>query len=363
MIQRGNIKMKITNSKYWKYQFFGWGFTSLYWAYIAYFIQDYSIFHTVVNFILDVIIGVFLTHTYKLIVKKETYKSVNKFSFIQIGISITILAVLFMLLNNIKWYIYWGIIQQREFGFITSLFFWDPPLVTGFRLMSIWVLAYHLYNYHKKELKTTKYNAKLSILAKQEQLNHLSKQLKPHFLFNSLNSVKSLILENPSKARRSIDLLSELLRSSIYTKENQTTIESELQLVYNFIELEKLRFEERLQLTTTIDKAVLNYKIPSLSIQSLVENAVKYGIQNSVKGGTIEVNISKQSKSIVIQVINPGQLIVNENIDEHLGLGNLNKRLQLHYKENATFTLKETSEKIVIATITIPINEKYYGKI
>ena len=133
--------------------------------------------------------------------------------------------------------------------------------------------------------------------------------------------------------------------------------------MYNFIELEKLRFEERLQLTTTIDKAVLNYKIPSLSIQSLVENAVKYGIQNSVKGGTIEVNISKQSKSIVIQVINPGQLIVNENIDEHLGLGNLNKRLQLHYKENATFTLKETSEKIVIATITIPINEKYYGKI
>ncbi len=353
MTQRGNIKMKDTNSQYWKYQFLGWSFASLYWAYIAYFKQDYSIFYTVVNFILDVIIGVLLTHTYKLIVKKGTYKPVNKFSFIQIGISITILAILFMLLNNLKWFVYWVLIQQRDFGFISSLFFWDPPLVTGLRLMSIWVLAYHLYHYHKEELKTTKQNAELSILAKQEQLNHLSKQLKPHFLFNSLNSVKSLISENPTKARRSIDLLSDLLRSSIYTKENLITIENELQLVYDYIELEKLRFEERLQLKTTIDKIVLNHKIPSLSIQSLVENAVKYGIQNSVKGGTIKVNISKQSSNILIQVKNPGQLIVKGNNDGRFGLNNLKKRLQLHFKEKAKFTLVESFNEVV-ATITIP---------
>ena len=357
MIQKGKIELKNANFQYWRYQILGWSFASLYWAYIACFKQDYSIFHTTINFILDVCIGIFLTHVYKLIVKKVTYNPLKKITFIQIGISVIILAILFMLLNNIKWYIYWVVIQQKEFGFINSLFFWDPPLVTGLRLMSIWVLAYHLYSYHKEELKITKYNAELSILAKQKQLNHLSKQLKPHFLFNSLNSVKSLILENPSKARRSIDLLSDLLRSSIYTKESQITIENELQLVYDYIELEKLRFEERLQLKTTIDKTVLNYKILSLSIQTLVENAVKYGIQNSVKGGTIEVNISKQSDSIVIQVINPGQLIVNENTDEHLGLSNLTKRLQLYYKEKATFTLKETSERIVVATITIPVTE------
>ncbi len=357
MTQRGNIKMKVTNSQYWKYQFLGWSFASLYWAYIAYFKQDYSIFYTVINFILDVIIGVLLTHTYKLIVKKRTYEPVNKFSFIQIGISVTILAILFMLLNNIKWYVYWVIIQQREFGFITSLFFWDPPLVTGFRLMSIWVLAYRLYHYYKQQIRIAEHNAKLSILAKQEQFNHLSKQLKPHFLFNSLNSVKSLISENPSKARSSIDLLSDLLRSSIYTKENLITIENELQLVYDYIELEKLRFEERLQLKIVIDKMALNYKIPSLSIQSLVENAVKYGIQNSVKGGIINVNISKQSSNILIQVKNPGQLIVKGNNDVSLGLKNLKKRLQLHFKEKAKFTLVESfNENEVVATIIIPAN-------
>ncbi|WP_347925911.1 histidine kinase [Pontimicrobium sp. SW4] len=349
--------MKNTNSQYWRYQILGWSFASLYWAYIAYFIQDYSMFHTTINFILDVCIGVFLTHLYKLTVSKVAYIPFKKFAFIQVGVSIIILAILFMLLNNVKWYIYWVIIQQRDFGFINSLFFWNPPLITGLRLMSIWVLAYHLYHYYKQQIIITKRSAKLSVLAKQEQLNHLSKQLKPHFLFNSLNSVKSLISENPSKARRSIDLLSDLLRSSIYTKDSLITIENELQLVYDYIELEKLRFEERLQLKMIIDKMVLNYKIPSLSIQTLVENAVKYGIQSSVKGGTIEINMSKQSGSILIQVKNPGQLIVNKNTDERLGLNNLTKRLQLHYKEKAKFTLVETSDSIVVATIIIPINE------
>ena len=279
MIQKRNIELKNTNSQYWRYQILGWSFASLYWAYIAYFKQDYSIFYTSINFIFDICIGVFLTHEYKLTAGKIVYIPFKNFAFIQIGVSIIILAILFMLLNNIKWYIYWVIIKQREFGFINSLFFWDPPLITGLRLMSIWVLAYHLHYYYKQQIIITRHNAKLSILAKQEQLNHLSKQLKPHFLFNSLNSVKSLISENPSKARRSIDLLSDLLRSSIYNKESLITIENELQLVQDYIELEKLRFEERLQLKMIIDKIVLNYRIPSLSVQTLVENAVKYGIQ------------------------------------------------------------------------------------
>lgn len=353
MNQKGNI------TQYWKYQLLGWSLASLYWAYIFYFKNDNSVFHTVINFILDVFIGISLTHLYKLALKKTAYKSSKKFSIIKLIVPVIILAILFMLFNNLKWYLHFNYAKGGTVNIINSLFFWDPPLVTGLRLMSIWVLAYHLHQYYKEQIIITKHNAELSVLAKQEQLNHLSKQLKPHFLFNSLNSVKSLIAENPIKARRSIDLLSDLLRSSIYTKESLITIREELQLVNDYIELEKIRFENRLELEVAIDNSLLDYKIPSLCIQTLIENGVKYGIQNSLKGGTIVLSISKKMEFIEIEVKNPGELIYKDKEDKGLGLRNLTKRLNLQYNEEASFTLIEQSKGLIVAKLIIPIQLDY----
>ena len=350
MDQKGN-----TISKYWKYQIAGWSLASLYWAYIFYFKQDYSLFYTVINFIFDVIIGISLTHIYTLTLKKTNYKSSEKLSIIKLVASVIVLSILFMVLNNFKWYMHFVYVKGGTINIINSLLFWDPPLMTGIRLMSIWVLAYHLHHYYNEQIKITKQNAELSILTKQEQLNHLSKQLKPHFLFNSLNSVKSLIAENPSKARRSIDLLSDLLRTSIYTKESLIPIKEELQLVNDYIELEKIRFEKRLNLEMTFDESLLGYKIPSLIIQTLVENAVKYGIQNSVKGGTIILSISKNSDFIEIEVQNPGKLIHKNQLNKGLGLKNLSDRLKLQYNQSASFTLEEKQKGQIVASLIIPI--------
>ncbi len=357
MNQKENILIGNTPYLYWKCQLVGWSLASLYWAYIFYFKQDYSIFHTITNFIFDVFIGVSLTHVYKLILKKSEQKSFTKSRIIQLTVSILVLAILFMLLNNLKWHIYWNTVKGGNFNLVKSLFFWDPPLITGLRLMTIWVLAYHLYHYYTQQIALTANNAELSILAKQIQLDHLSNQLNPHFLFNSLNSVKSLISENPAKARRSIDLLSDLLRSSIYTKEPLITIEDELQLIYDYIELEKLRFEERLQLKVTVDKTLLGCKIPSLCIQTLIENGLKHGIQDSVKGGTIMLSIEQKLGNIEIRVQNPGQIVIGEiPKNANLGLNNLKKRLYLQYKEKASFTLIEEPKGLVKATIVIPFN-------
>lgn len=345
-------------SKYWKYQLFGWSLASIYWSYGFYFIKDYSILQTTTNFIFDVLIGVSLTHIYKLIIKKTEDTPLKKFNIFQLIISVILLAILFMVLNNLKWYLNYVYIEGETVNLINSLYHWDPPLITGLRLMSIWVLAYHLHHYYITQIIITKQNAELSILAKQEQLNHLSKQLKPHFLFNSLNSVKSLIAENPIKARRSIDLLSDILRSSIYTKESLITIADELQLVNDYIELEKIRFEKRLELETTIDENLLDYKIPSLIIQNLVENGVKYGIQNSVKGGTIALSITRNIDLIEIEVQNPGKLIYKEQHDKGLGLQNLTKRLALQYNEKASFTLKEKQKGLIVAKLIIPLQTK-----
>ncbi|EAR01401.1 putative transmembrane sensor histidine kinase transcription regulator protein [Maribacter sp. HTCC2170] len=258
-------------------------------------------------------------------------------------------------MNNLKWHAYWTFIAGEDKNFIESILFWDPILLTGLRLMSIWILAYHLYHYYQKEVVTAKENAQLSLIVKQTQLDNLSAQLNPHFLFNSLNSIKSLVIENPKVARRAIDLLSDLLRSSLYEKDKGLIpIKNELSLVYDYIELEKMRFEERLQLKTNIDDEVINYMIPTLSIQLLVENSIKHGIDLTVGGGVVFLKIKKHHNNIQISVESPG--IMNHNESVGLGLKNLNKRIEIQYKGRASFSLTEKENDLVCAELIIPMN-------
>ena len=356
-----DIYNKINNSKtrisqYWKCQLTGWSIVSVYWAYTVYTRDNYGAFYTFLNYILDISIGIFLTHFYRrfalnkkwneLPLKKLLYKVVP---------SIILLAILYVLINNVKWYLYWIAIAGEERDLWKALFYWNPILLTGLRLMSIWILAYHLYHYYQKEVVTAKENAQLSLIAKQAQLDNLSAQLNPHFLFNSLNSIKSLVIENPNVARRAIDLLSDLLRSSLYEKDKGLiTIKNELALVYDYIELEKMRFEERLQLKTNIDNDLINYKIPTLSIQLLVENAIKHGIDLKVGGGVVFLKINKQDNNIYITVDNPG--VINQHKSVGLGLINLKKRLEIQYKGHASFSLTAKENELVCAEIIIPMH-------
>ena len=352
---RKTLKSNITISLYWKCQIIGWSLVSLYWAYTVYNRDNYGVFYTFLNYVLDVSLGVFLTHMYRAFALKTNWSRLPiKKLLIRVIPSILLLAVLYALLGNLKWYAFRTFFVIKDADFLESLIYWDPILITGLRLMSIWILAYHLYHYYQKEVVTAQENAQLSIIAKQAQLDNLSAQLNPHFLFNSLNSIKSLVIENPQIARRAIDLLSDLLRSSLYEKDKDLiSIKDELTLVNDYIELEKLRFEERLAIDISIDKTLDNFKIPTLSIQLLIENAIKHGIDLKVEGGIIKLIIEKQNNSIRITVQNPGHIINNKS--EGLGLKNLKERLKIQYKGMATFNLTETCNESVQAVITLPI--------
>jgi two-component system LytT family sensor kinase len=347
---------KFRLSLYWKCQFIGWGLVSIYWAYTVYTRDNYGFFYTLLNYVLDISVGIFLTHMYREFALKANWSSLRiKQLLIRVIPSIFLLAIVYVLISNIKWYVFWSVIIDKNVNFLESIIYWDPILLTGLRLMSIWILAYHLYHYYQKEVVTAKENATLSLIAKQAQLDNLSAQLNPHFLFNSLNSIKSLVIENPSTARRAIDLLSDLLRSSLYEKDKDLiSIKEELSLVLDYIELEKMRFEERLQLDVTIDKTLENLKIPTLSIQLLVENAIKHGIDSKVEGGIINLSIEKKKNSVEITVQNPGTKNTN-NKSSGLGLRNLQERLAIQYKGKATFNLTEIDKELVSAVITLPI--------
>jgi len=147
------------------------------------------------------------------------------------------------------------------------------------------------------------------------------------------------------------------LRSSLYEKDNHLiSIKEELSLVKDYIELEKMRFEERLRLQITIDKTLENFKIPTLSIQLLVENAIKHGIDSRIDGGIVNLIIEKVKSDIKITVQNPGILNKNKK-SSGLGLKNLQERLAIQYKGKATFNLLEIDKESVAAIITLPIKK------
>lgn len=346
-------------SLYWICQLLGWGTVSLYWAYTVYTRDNYGVFFTLLNYLLDVALGISLTHLYRHFAKKSNWSTLSLGSLaIRVIPSIILLSIAYMLLANFKWHYFWTYLGDWDYQLWQSLIIWDPVLITGLRLMAIWILAYHLFHYHQNKLETAEQNAELLVIAKQAQLDNLAKQLNPHFLFNSLNSIKSLIIENPKTARRAVDLLSDILRTSLYEKEEPfITIKEELELVRDYVDLEKIRFEERLNVSIDIDSALENYLILPLSIQLLVENAIKHGIDKRISGGDINLSIMKTTDHIEIIVQNPGK-ITGPHAEAGIGLNNLTKRLQLHYDGEAGFDLQNIANDHVRATLIIPIQKR-----
>ncbi len=193
----------------------------------------------------------------------------------------------------------------------------------------------------------------LESILKESQLNTLKGQINPHFMFNSLNNIRGLMLEDVNSSREMLTRLSELLRYSL-TKNSTDSIslKQELEMVENFVSLSKIQFEERLNYTEQVDPALISRQIPPMIIQLLVENAVKHGISNLKEGGSVFLEVLQESENMVIRVTNSGKLSFGKKSTK-LGLDNIRKRLKLLYGSKATFSIWEKN-KIVIAEIKIP---------
>lgn len=194
----------------------------------------------------------------------------------------------------------------------------------------------------------------LETLLKDSQLNTLKGQLNPHFMFNSLNNIRGLMLEDVDKARNMLTRLSEMLRYSLNMNNvNAIRIEEELEIVENYIALSKIQLEDRLEFEQEIKQELIQIKIPPMVIQMLVENAIKHGISNQKNGGKITLIVTDDNEKIILQVNNTGTLKTQTD-STRIGLDNIIKRLELLYGNAAEFTLKEVENK-VHAVIKIPL--------
>ena len=350
------MKKKISISLYWKCQLIGWSLAALYWQCIGFFGGNNNFFIGLLQFISDVALYILITHLYRNFSVRHHWQQLGIGSLLKRIIpAVVIMAIAYLLVTMLKVHLFQQWFHTGKAGpFI--IFFkenWLPMLMAGARLMCIWLLAYHLYYYGKREISLVKENARLALIAKDAQLNNLSAQLNPHFLFNSLNTIKALVIENPNSARRAIDLLSDLLRTSLYGNYLLLhPIKIELGFVTDYLELEQLRLEERLQFSIACEDELGYIPILRYSIQVLVENAVKHGISKQKKGGIIDIKVTRYNDLVKIIVQNPGDIATGVPL-EGLGLKNLNERLLLQYRGEAIFNISD-SDGIVSAVIMVP---------
>lgn len=213
-------------------------------------------------------------------------------------------------------------------------------------LILFWNALYFTYHFFMKSRKQEMSNIILEANRNEIELKNLRSQLNPHFLFNSLNSIRALIEIDPKEAKHSLTSLSNLLRKSLmHGKLNEISTSEEIEIVSNYLELEKIRFEERLKIAWLMDETLNDFLIPPFSLQMLVENAIKHGISKLINGGEIQIKIGQTDETVFFIVENTG--ILSTTKDLGIGIENTKRRLALQYKGKANFNIRQEGDKVV----------------
>jgi signal transduction histidine kinase len=224
-------------------------------------------------------------------------------------------------------------------------------------LLCGWLCLYFFYHVFDRLNRSEIERFQLMSSVKEAELRALKSQVNPHFIFNSLNSLRALIDEDPKRARMAVTQLANLLRYSLQSGQLETVpFEDELDVVNDYLALEQVRHEERLRLRLDIGPDVHRLPIPPMLLQTLVENAVKYGISARAEGGEIAIVARNEGGSLRIQVTNPGEVARGgRGASTGVGLHNAAERLRLIFGDGATLRLRSDQPAQVIAEAVIPL--------
>lgn len=224
-----------------------------------------------------------------------------------------------------------------------------------FGTYTIWLICYLVISKSLASWQLTKENDRLQTALTQAKLDTLKGQINPHFIFNSLNNIRSLILMDKDSSREMLTHLSDALRYSLKINErNKVRLEEELDIVDDFLALSKIQLAERLKVVKRIDENCLEFMIPPMIIQLLVENAIKHGISKIPSGGALLIDINTNKQNLIIMIENPLYETANSSEGAGVGLKNIRHRLELLYSNKASLKTAELNGKFV-ANINIPL--------
>lgn len=340
------------NSIYWACQIGGWLF----------YILIQSLFYRLINNSFDVqvglglltlmLLGILTSHVYRMMIIQWNWLKLPLLQLIPRVMMATILfaSLLHFLQSGAELLL--GIKENINLGnnpvqlsadilnFAFIYFFWSL----------LYFLFHYIENYRKAEIENLKWQASINEI----ELNKLKSQLNPHFMFNSMNSIRALIAENPEKAKEAITQLSNILRNTLLMGKNKTIpFEEELSVVKDYLDLETTRFEERLKTTMKIHPQSVTFNVPPLMLQTLVENGIKHGISKIKEGGELNIETEVEEDLLTIKILNSGKYKEEERSETGFGLKNSRQRLALLYGESASLEIINVDNK-VLTKLVIP---------
>lgn len=256
--------------------------------------------------------------------------------------------------NNTGWFRNTNGVWQYDDQHKGARFWWD--IIFTFLLIALWLLLYMVWHYLERNRNDQVDRLTLEKTVKELEVKTIKSHINPHFIFNSLNSIRALVDENPQRARKAITELSNILRSSMQVEKMETVpLHKELDIVKDYLALEQMRFEERLKVELKIDENTLEQPVPPMMLQTLVENAIKHGISKSINGGFVKIcsDFTDNNHELVVQ--NSGQLNGQLN-DDGFGIKSTHDRLRFLYHGKARFEIKNVNGNMVECKIIMPID-------
>jgi hypothetical protein len=215
----------------------------------------------------------------------------------------------------------------------------------------IYFIVHYVENYKRTEIEKFKWTAAIH----ETELNKLKSQLNPHFMFNAMNSIRALVGENPAKAKEAITQFSNLLRNTLQMgKQKLIPFAQELEAVKDYLAIESVRLEERLQLEWKIAPGTESMEVPPLMVQTLVENGIKHGVASLPEGGKLSVESRKTKGGLEIIIRNSGQYDATKIPESGFGMRNTIQRLSLLYDGKAKLEIANEDAKTVITKLFIP---------
>jgi hypothetical protein len=348
---------------YWSAQLLGWSLYVLVAAIWNFFINDLNA-GVIKVLITSFILGITLSNLYRLYIIRQKWVLLPVTSLIPRVLAATIiLGLIFALLQ--------AVIYDTFFDDIKPLMVF--PYEGVLTLATNWIIIFllwsalyfagnYLRNYRSEEIKNLRHEA----LRNEVELNNLKAQLNPHFMFNSMNSIRALVDDEPQHAKDAITKLASLLRTTLLTgKQKLIPLNEELKLVKDYLALEKIRYEERLITEFNIDPQAYSYKVPPLMLLTLVENAIKHGITHLPKGGLVKIDIDEQKNYLEIIVLNSGKYNPGISSGTGIGLKNTTKRLELLYGNRSEFNIENlliNNSPFVKTRVILPLNSKFLSK-
>ncbi|MGQ8336108.1 sensor histidine kinase [Sunxiuqinia sp. A32] len=298
---------------------------------------------SMVNFLLYPVLGASIWFIVK-------YNGVKESDWLWTGLYHLIGATI---LNAIWLYLSFMLIKMIDESHL-SLMYSDLPsrVLAGYVLYMVYVVFFYAVNYYQTLKEKVKREAELKTLVREAELSALKSQINPHFLFNSLNSISSLTISNPTKAQEMVINLSNFMRYSLqHDQEETVSLEKELENIKLYLSIEKIRFGKKLNPVFNIEDACLQAQIPNMILQPLFENAIKYGVYEATGPVGITTSCKNKDGYALIIIDNEYEVDSIKNKGEGIGLRNIRQRLDLIYGNPDLLKImdKKTSFRVELA--------------